>query len=184
MAVLALAAATDADSPAGLYAEESFQQLGPSATSGTHIAVLEVDTETGETKALRHIAVDDCGVILNPMIVHGQVHGGVAQAYGQALLEEVIHDEDANLLTGSLVSYLIPTAGMIPSFELDYVETPAPLNPMGVKGIGEAGAIAGTPAVQNAVVDALSHLGVRHIDMPTTPGRIWHAITDAAQAST
>ena len=184
VAVLALAAATDADSPAGLYAEESFQQLGPSATSGTHIAVLEVDTETGETKALRHIAVDDCGVILNPMIVHGQVHGGVAQAYGQALLEEVIHDEDANLLTGSLVSYLIPTAGMIPSFELNYVETPAPLNPMGVKGIGEAGAIAGTPAVQNAVVDALSHLGVRHIDMPTTPGRIWHAITDAAQAST
>ena len=184
VAVLALAAATDADSPAGLYAEESFQQLGPSATSGTHIAVLEVDTETGETKALRHIAVDDCGVILNPMIVHGQVHGGVAQAYGQALLEEVIHDEDANLLTGSLVSYLIPTAGMIPSFELDYVETPAPLNPIGVKGIGEAGAIAGTPAVQNAVVDALSHLGVRHIDMPTTPGRIWHAITDAAQAST
>ena len=117
------------------------------------------------------------------MLVQGQVHGGVAQGYGQALIEHVIHDEDANLLTGTLVSYLIPTAEMMPASELDYTETPTPFNPLGAKGIGEAGAIGCTPAVQNAIVDALSHLGVRHLDMPATPGRIWEAIEAATTAS-
>ena len=173
----------DADTRPGLYAEEVFQQEGGPAAFGTHLSVVEVDTETGETRALRHIAVDDCGRVLNPMLVAGQVHGGIAQGLGQALLEAVVHDEDANLLTGTLVSYLIPTADMVPSFEVDHTETPSPLNPLGAKGIGEAGTIGATPAVQNAVVDALSHLGVRHIDMPATPARIWHAIQEAAKTS-
>ena len=183
VAALALAAEPADDSPPGLYGEQVFQNPGGPAAFGTHISVVEVDTETGATEVLRHIAVDDCGTILNPMLVQGQVHGGVAQGYGQALIEHVIHDEDANLLTGTLVSYLIPTAEMMPAFELDYTETPTPFNPLGAKGIGEAGAIGCTPAVQNAIVDALSHLGVRHLDMPATPGRIWEAIEAATTAS-
>jgi carbon-monoxide dehydrogenase large subunit len=141
--------------------------------------VVEVDTETGVTSVIRHIAVDDCGVILNPMLVDGQVHGGVAQGYGQALIEEVVHDEEANLLTGTLVSYLIPTAEMLPPFEVAHTETPSPLNPLGAKGIGEAGTIGSTPAVQSAVIDAVSHLGVRHIDMPAKASTVWEAIQRA-----
>ena len=170
--------------PQRLYAEHVFQNEGGPAAFGTHISVVEIDTETGATEVLRHVAVDDCGRILNPMLVMGQVHGGVAQGYGQALLEHVIHDEDANLLTGTLVSYLIPTAEMLPDFELDHTETPTPFNPLGAKGVGEAGSIGATPAVQNAVIDALSTLGVHHLDMPATPGRIWHAIQDASSGPT
>ena len=164
-----------------LFAEDVFHQEEASYPFGAHISVVEVDIETGETGVLRHIAVDDCGTILNPILVDGQVHGGVAQGYGQALIEEVAHDEDANLLSGTMVSYLIPTAGMLPSFELAHTQTPSPLNPLGAKGIGEAGTIGSTPAVQNAVIDAVAHLGVRHIDMPTTPARVWEAIREASR---
>ena len=167
------------DDETRLLAEGVFEQAESSFPFGAHISVVEVDTETGSTKVLRHIAVDDCGRILNAMLVNGQVHGGVAQGYGQALLEEVVHDQDANLLTGTLVSYLIPTAGMLPSFELGRTETPSPLNPLGAKGIGESGTIGSTAAVQNAVIDAVSHLGVRHIDMPATPSTVWTALKDA-----
>ena len=163
-----------------LYADEVFEQKQASFPFGTHISVVEVDTETGVTKVLRHVAVDDCGTIFNRTLVDGQVHGGVAQGYGQALIEGVAYDDDANLLSGTLVSYLIPTADMLPSFEVDHTETPTPLNPLGAKGIGEAGTIGSTPAVQNAVIDAVSHLGVRHIDMPTTPAAVWEAIQKAA----
>ena len=167
------------DGGTGLYSESVFEQAEASFPFGAHISVVEVDTETGSTKVLRHIAVDDCGRIFNLMLVNGQVHGGVAQGYGQALLEEVVHDEDANLLTGTLVSYLIPSAGMLPAFELGHTETPSPLNPLGAKGIGESGTIGSTPAVQNAVIDAVAHLGVRHIDMPATAPNVWTALRDA-----
>ena len=167
------------DDQTRLFAESIFEQAEATYPFGAHISVVEVDTETGETTVKRHIAVDDCGTILNPILVNGQVHGGVAQGYGQALLEQVAHDDGANLLSGTLVSYLIPTAGMFPSFDVDHTETPTPLNPLGAKGIGEAGTIGSTPAVQNAVIDALSHLGVRHVDMPTTPAAVWEAIQRA-----
>jgi carbon-monoxide dehydrogenase large subunit len=168
------------DDDTRLYAEEIFEQTEASFPFGAHVAVVEVDTETGSTKALRHIAVDDCGTILNPILVDGQVHGGVAQGYGQALIEEVAHDDDANLLSGTLVSYLIPTAEMLPSFEVEHTQTPTPLNPLGAKGIGEAGTIGSTPAVQNAVIDAVAHLGVEHMDMPATAFNVWQAIQQAA----
>jgi carbon-monoxide dehydrogenase large subunit len=162
-----------------LYVDDVFEQEEATFPFGAHVSVVEVDTETGEVEVLRHIAVDDCGTILNPVLVDGQVHGGVAQGYGQALIEGVAYDGEANLLTGTLVSYLIPTAPMLPSFEVAHTQTPTPLNPLGVKGVGEAGTIGSTPAVQNAVIDAVSHLGVTHIDMPLTPGAVWSAIRDA-----
>lgn len=162
-----------------LYVDDVFEQEEATFPFGAHVSVVEVDTETGETEVLRHIAVDDCGTILNPVLVDGQVHGGVAQGYGQALIEGVVYDGDANLMTGTLVSYLIPTAPMLPSFEVAHTQTPTPLNPLGVKGVGEAGTIGSTPAVQNAVIDAISHLGVTHVDMPLTPGAVWGAIQAA-----
>ncbi len=147
---------------------------------GAHIAVAEVDTETGQVKLLRHIAVDDCGRILNPMLVEGQVHGGVAQGVAQALFEEVVYDEDGNPLNANLASYDMPTAAELINFETAHTETPSPLNPLGAKGIGESGTIGSTPAVQNAVIDAVNHLGVRHIDMPLKPERVWRAIRRTA----
>jgi carbon-monoxide dehydrogenase large subunit len=170
---------TPGESP-GLAAEHDFTQAASTFPFGAHVCVVEVDVETGATKVLRHIAVDDCGRVLNPLLVRGQVHGGIAQGIGQALLEHVRYDDDANPLSGTLVSYLIPTAGMLPGFELGELETPTPLNPLGAKGIGESGTIGATPAVQNAVVDAVSHLGVRHIDMPATAERVWRAIQAAS----
>ncbi|MDQ3767562.1 MAG: molybdopterin-dependent oxidoreductase, partial [Actinomycetota bacterium] len=146
---------------------------------GAHIAVVEVDTETGQAKLQRHVAVDDCGRILNPMLVEGQVHGGVAQGVAQALFEEVVYDEDGNPLTANLASYDMPTAAELIDFETAHTETPSPLNPLGAKGIGESGTIGSTPAVQNAVIDAVSHLGVRHIDMPLKPERVWRAIRES-----
>ena len=127
---------------------------------GTHVCVAEVDTETGQTQLLRYVAVDDCGVVMNPMIVDGQVHGGVAFGIAEALYEEVLYDESGNLVTGTMTQYLVPSAAEMPSFELDRTVTPSPTNPLGVKGIGEAGTIAAPPAVINAVVDAVSRLGV------------------------
>lgn len=148
----------------------------PSFPFGAHVAVVEVDVETGEVRLVRHVAVDDCGTVVNPTLVEGQVHGGVAQGAGQALLEEVVYDADGNLRTGSLLDYSVASAGELPLIESARTETPSPNNPLGAKGIGESGTIGATPAVQNAIVDALSHLGVRHLDMPVTSERIWEAL--------
>ena len=128
---------------------------------------------------LRHVAVDDCGRVLNPLLVAGQQHGGIAQGAAQALYEQFVYDADGNPLTATLADYAMPSAAELPSFEAVNTETPTHLNPLGAKGIGESGTIGSTPAVQNAVVDALSHLGIRHLDMPCTPERVWHAIVDA-----
>ena len=146
---------------------------------GTHLCAVEVDTETGMTKIRKYVSVDDVGSVVNPMIVEGQVHGGVAQGIAQALFEEAVYDDDGNLVTGTLVDYLVPAAPDLPSFETDRTETPSTTNPLGVKGVGEAGAIASTPAVVNAVVDALRHLGVDDVRMACTPERVWRAIQDA-----
>lgn len=143
---------------------------------GAHIAVVEIDPETGETRVLRYVAVDDVGNVINPMIVEGQVHGGVAQGIGQALWEGAVYDDSGQLQTSTLLDYALPKAHFLPSFELDRTVTPCPHNPLGVKGVGEAGTIASPAAVTNAVVDALSHLGVRHLDMPLTPEKVWRAI--------
>ena len=143
---------------------------------GAHLALVEVDRETGAVKVLRYVAVDDCGRVINPMIVEGQVHGAIAQGLAQALYEGVEYDADGQLLTGNLTSYLLPTAADLPEFETDRMETPSPHNPMGVKGIGEGGTIGSTPAVANAVIDALRPLGVHNLDMPLTPSKIWAAI--------
>jgi carbon-monoxide dehydrogenase large subunit len=149
---------------------------------GTHVAVVEVDTETGAVHLDRYVAVDDCGNQVNPLIVRGQVHGGIVQGVAQALFEEAAYDADGNLLTTTLADYLVPTAAEFPSFELDHTVTPSPVNPMGVKGVGEAGTIASTPAVMNAVIDALQPFGIRDIDMPAAPWRVWRAI-EAARAA-
>lgn len=167
-----------------LFAEEDFYQFDTTYPFGCHVAVVEVDIETGEARSIRHVAVDDCGTVLNPMLVEGQVHGGVAQGIAQALYEEFVYDEDGNPRTGTLADYAIPTIGEIPPVETISTETPTPNNPLGAKGIGEAGTIGSTPAVQNAVVDALSHLGVRHIDMPLNPMRVWEAIEAARESAT
>ncbi len=165
----------------GLAARVDFENEGNTFPFGSHVAVVEVDAETGFVRLLRHVAVDDCGRILNPMLVDGQVHGGVAQGAAQALFEEVRFDEDGNPLTGSLMAYEMPSAAELPNVEIFHTETPTPLNPLGAKGIGEAGSIGSTPAVQSAVIDALSHLGVRHLDMPLTPERVWRAIRDVSR---
>ncbi len=147
---------------------------------GTHLAVVEVDEETGGVRLVSYVAVDDCGNQVNPMIVEGQVHGGVAQGVAQALWEEAVYDDEGNLLTSTLADYLVPSAAELPSFLLDHTVTPSGTNTLGVKGIGEAGCIAATPAVVNAIVDALSHLGVTDVAMPATPERVWSAIQRAA----
>ena len=166
-----------------LIADVSFIQERPTFPFGTHVSVVEVDTETGQTKMLRHVTVDDAGTVMNPVLTEGQRHGGIAQGAAQALLEEVLYDADGNPLTSTLADYAAISAPDLPSFELANSETPTDLNPLGVKGIGEAGTIGSTPAIQNAVVDAVSHLGVRHIDMPATPQRVWTAINAARKAS-
>jgi carbon-monoxide dehydrogenase large subunit len=159
-----------------LRSEGRFRQRGSTFPFGTHVAVVEVDTVTGAVRLLRHIAVDDCGRILNPALVQGQQHGGLAQGIAQALFEEVRYDESGNPVTSTLATYQMPSAADLPSFETSNTETPTDLNPLGAKGIGESATIGSTPAVQNAVVDALSHLGVRHIDLPLTPENVWRAI--------
>ncbi len=170
---------TDLATKAELVAETEFEQGDQTFPFGCHVAVAEVDVETGEARLVRHVAVDDCGRVLNEMLVEGQIHGGVAQGVGQALYEEFVYDADGNPLTTSLVDYGIPSIGEIPLVETVTMETPTPLNPLGAKGVGESGTIGSTPAVQNAVIDALSHLGVRHIDMPLHPMRVWEAIEAA-----
>lgn len=155
----------------------------PNATwpFGAHMALVEVDPETGDVDLLEYWATDDCGNVINPMIVDGQLHGGIAQGIGQALYEEAIYDSLGNLLTGSLANYALPTAESLPSFSLDRTTTPTDVNPLGVKGIGEAGTIGSAQTIVNAVVDAVAHLGVRHIDMPLRPQRVWQAIQDAKE---
>ena len=146
---------------------------------GAHACVVDVDVETGKVEVVRWVAVDDCGPAINPMLIDGQVHGGVAHGIGQALYEQIVYDAEGQLVTGSFVDYALPTAAEVPSFETDRTETPSPVNSLGVKGIGEAGTIAASPAVLNAVVDALRPLGVDYIDMPLTPMRVWQAIEEA-----
>ena len=162
----------------GLEATATYDPPNFSWPGGAHAAVVEVDTETGDTRLVRYVAVDDVGAPVNPMIVEGQVHGGVAQGIAAALWEEAVYDEDANLLTTTMATYLVPTAAELPSFETDLTETRSPTNPLGVKGVGETGTIAAAPAVINAVVDALSHLGVTDVQMPATPERVWRAIQE------
>jgi carbon-monoxide dehydrogenase large subunit len=143
---------------------------------GAHLAVVAVDADTGEVSLERYLAIDDCGKIINPMIVEGQIHGGIAQGVGQALWEGAVYDENGQLLTGTMMEYAVPKAEFFPKFELDKTETPTSVNPLGVKGIGETGTIASTAAVYNAVIDALAPLGVQHLDMPMTPEKVWRAM--------
>jgi carbon-monoxide dehydrogenase large subunit len=183
-AALAAAAATDdqvdhADGTLGLAAQLDFDQGDATFPFGAHIAVVEVDRDTGKVTLLRHVAVDDCGTVLNPLLVEGQQHGGVAAGISQTLYEQVVYDDDGNPLTGNFMDYAFPSAADLPSFDVHSTETPTPLNPLGAKGIGEASTIGSTPAVQNAIIDAVSHLGVRHIDLPCTSQRVWQAIMAA-----
>jgi carbon-monoxide dehydrogenase large subunit len=166
--------------PEGLVADVEFAAESPTFPFGAHVSVVEVDTETGKVRLDRHVTVDDAGVVLNPVLAEGQRHGGIAQGAAQALLEEMVYDADGNPQTATLADYAFVTATELPSFELLDMATPTTINELGVKGIGEAGTIGATPAAWNAVVDALSHLGVRHIDMPTTPERVWNAINEGA----
>jgi carbon-monoxide dehydrogenase large subunit len=164
----------------GLRSEGRFAQRHSTFPFGAHVAVVEVDLETGEVRSLRHVAVDDCGRILNPLLVEGQVHGGLAQGIAQALYEEVLFDESANPITGTLTTYAVPSAAEVPSYETAHTQTPTLENPLGVKGIGESATVGSTPAVQNAAVDALAHLGVRHLDLPLSPERVLEAIRRAS----
>lgn len=149
---------------------------------GCHISMLEIDRETGEPKLLKMVAVDDCGTVINPLIVEGQIHGGLAQGIGQAMIEEVVYDEDGQLITGSFMDYAIPRATDFPWFELDKTVTPTPVNPLGAKGVGEAGTLGSTPCIVNAAVDALSEFGVKHIDMMLRPEKLWRIINEGAQS--
>jgi len=166
-----------------LFAEVDLASPGPTFPFGTHVSVVEVDTETGKVTLLRHIAVDDAGRIINPLLAEGQVHGGIAQGVAQALLEEVVYDLDGNPLTSTFADYSFISAAELPSYETRFTETPTPVNALGAKGIGESGTIGSTPAVHNAVCDAVAHLDVRHVDMPTTPIRVWSAIDEATSRS-
>jgi carbon-monoxide dehydrogenase large subunit len=164
---------------AALDVEEWFVAESSTFPFGAHVAVVEVDAETGLVRLVRMIACDDAGRVLNPLIVEGQIHGGIAQGVAQALYEEFLYDEAGNPLTTNFADYTVISATELPMYELVEHETPTPVNPLGAKGIGESGTIGSTPAVQSAVVDALSHLGVRHIEMPATPERVWRAMQDA-----
>jgi aerobic carbon-monoxide dehydrogenase large subunit len=160
----------------GLDATRRFEPPNFVFPFGTHICVVEVDGQSGEVKFVKYLAVDDCGRLINPMIAEGQIHGGIAQGLSQALFEEVVYDERGQLLTGTLMDYAIPHAEQVPHYQLDHTVTPTTVNPLGVKGIGEAGTIGSTPAVANAVIDALAPFGVVHIDMPLKPEKLWAAM--------
>ncbi|PWU05663.1 MAG: carbon monoxide dehydrogenase [Terriglobia bacterium] len=166
----------------GLVATHFWEPPNFTFPFGAHVVVTEVDRDTGQIAIRRYVAVDDCGKLINPLIVSGQVHGGVAQGLGQALWEQAVYDDNGQLLTGEFTDYAIPRAHMMPWIESSHTETPSPVNPLGVKGVGEAGTIGCSPAVVNSVVDALSHLGVRHLDMPLTPEKIWKLIQAGGRA--
>jgi carbon-monoxide dehydrogenase large subunit len=165
----------------GLEASSFFDPSNFVYPFGAHVAIVEIDPETGKVRLRRYVAVDDCGPVINPKIVDGQVHGGVAQGVAQALYEAAIYDQNGQLLTGSLMDYAVPKADDLPPIETDRTETPSPVNPLGVKGVGETGTIAATPAVVNAVCDALAPLGITHIDMPLWPEKIWRIMRQAQQ---
>jgi carbon-monoxide dehydrogenase large subunit len=187
LAAVAFEAFTAHNLPEGvepnLEAQVTYDPPNFSWPFGTHMCAVEVDTETGQVEVLRYVAVDDCGVQVNPLIVDGQVHGGVVQGLAQALYEEAVYDEEGNLRTSTLAEYLVPAASDVPSITLGHTITPSPTNPLGVKGIGEAGTIGAAPAVVNAIVDALRDLGVRDVKMPASPQNVWNAINAAAGGS-
>jgi carbon-monoxide dehydrogenase large subunit len=160
----------------GLEASSFFEPSNCTFPFGTHIVAAEVDRETGQVKIRKYVAVDDCGNQVNPLLVEGQVQGGITQSIGAALMERTVYDENGQLLTGELMDYAIPRAEDSPEYVLGSTVTPSPSNPLGVKGVGEAGTIGATPAIANAVIDALSPLGVRHLDIPFTPEQVWRAI--------
>jgi aerobic carbon-monoxide dehydrogenase large subunit len=178
---LAVASRDASKLPAGMEPETLRHELDFDGTNstfpfGTHVSVVEVDTETGKVTMRRHVAVDDCGRILNPLLVSGQQHGGIAQGAAQAIYEWVRYDDDGNPVTATFLDYTVPSAAELPSFETSNTQTDSPRNPLGAKGIGESGTIGSTPAIHNAVVDAVSHMGITHIDMPCTPERVWSAL--------
>lgn len=181
IATVAYGASRPNDLEAGLEATRYFQPQGLVFPFGAHIAVVDIDAETGAVGLRRYVSVDDCGRILNPLLVEGQVHGGLAQGIAQALYEEVAYGDDGTLLTGNLTTYMVPTAPDLPSFTLDRTITPSPVNPLGVKGVGEAATIGSTPAVVNAVLDALAPLGITEMDPPCTPEKVWRAISKARE---
>ena len=174
--------AAEQDDPLAVTAD--FEQEHATFPFGSHVAIVEVDTETGLVTPVRHVAVDDCGRVINPLLVGGQQHGGAVQGISQALWEEFIYDPEGTPLTSTFADYPMPTAADTTAIEAHSTETPTPYNSLGVKGIGEAATIGATPAVQNAVVDALSHLGVRHIDIPCTPARVFAALRAAEAGDT
>ena len=151
----------------------------PTFLSGAHVAVVEVDQDTGATKLVRMVAADDAGRILNPLLAEGQVHGGLAQGIAQVLLEEIRYDDAGNLVTSNFMTYSVISAPELPSFEVIHVETPTWVNELGAKGVGESGTVGSIPAVYNAVIDAVSHLGVRHLEMPLAPEKVWKALQAA-----
>jgi len=171
------------DGMEGLAAQLDFNQDNGTFPFGTHISVVDVDLETGEVTLIRHVAVDDAGTVINPLIFEGQQQGGIGQGISQALYEEVLYDAEGNPMTGNFMDYAFPSAAEMIDFETHHTVTPTHLNPLGAKGIGEAATIGSTPAVQNAVIDALAHLGVRHIDMPCTPQRVWKTIQAAEKGA-
>ncbi|MBO9316996.1 MAG: molybdopterin-dependent oxidoreductase, partial [Chloroflexus sp.] len=166
----------------GLEAVDYFRPADLIYPFGTHIAVVEVDSETGQVYIRAYYSVDDCGPRISPLIVTGQIHGGLAQGIAQALLEEVVYDANGQLLSGTLMDYALPRADLFPPFTVDKTETPTPLNPLGVKGVGEAATIGSTPAIANAVIDALQPFGVRHIDIPLRPEKVWRALSNIHSA--
>jgi carbon-monoxide dehydrogenase large subunit len=167
------------DMEPGMEATSFFEPSNFTFPFGAHIAQVEIDPDTGDITLQRYIAVDDCGKPINPLLIDGQIHGGIAQGIGQAMYEEAVYDESGQLLSGSLLDYALPTADMLPRYETDRTETPTPVNPMGAKGVGEAGTIGASAAVVNAAVDALGHLGVRHVDMPLKAEKIWRLLHEA-----
>jgi CO/xanthine dehydrogenase Mo-binding subunit len=179
IAKLAYGDSLPADIDAGLESTEFFKPADETFPFGTHVAVVEVFPETGEVKLLRYVSVDDCGNIISPMLVTGQVHGGLAQGIGLALWEELRYDDNGELLTGTLNDYAIPKADGFPAFETHHTTTTTPINPLGAKGIGEAATIGATPTATNAVIDALSAFGITHLDIPFTPEKVWRAIQEA-----
>jgi carbon-monoxide dehydrogenase large subunit len=163
----------------GLEASSFFEPPNCTYPFGTHIIAVEIDRNTGEVKFVKYVCVDDCGPQINPLLVEGQVQGGIAHSIGQALFERTVYDENGQLLTGEFMDYAMPRARDIPEYIMDSTVTPSPSNPMGIKGVGEAGTIGATPAIANAVIDALSPLGIRHLDLPLTPEKVWRAIQQA-----
>ena len=168
-----------------LFEEPGYAQTETgTAPFGTHIAVVEIDTETGQVELQRFVAVDDCGVVVNPMIVEGQVHGGLLAGIGQALFEEIRYDDEGNPQNASFAEYLFPSAADLPSFETAHTVTPTTNNPLGAKGVGEAGTTGSIAAVHNAVIDALAHLGIRELQLPLSPARVWAAIERGGRGRT